>query len=313
MTTIFFDKDKFSLNITDSNLEGYIRVLPLKDLILIMGEEGLELTVLNKERRFLYTFTEGQVTLEGVNLLGDIMGYHVALGNESNINQSIVQDTLTYIGVEYLYSFEGSLYLYYGENFNVLPTLISSSSLTAGDWMDITEGVVSFSGGEITNEKHLITTLSTDIDGVIYKGIADRLLSVEEGDKFLYNIVDETNEKTLNSSIMRIKPTDFSYLVSKYEDGVSVGETFLEVAIDQIALSTADGTYGNTLSFTSTNTSISAYPNTRNDFPADPPVNLLCTNEDGKIQSYNTGVTTAISMLGTTLKFVNGVLVEYTT
>ena len=125
MITIFFDKDKFSLNITDSDLEGYIRVLPLKDLMLLMGEEGLELTVLNKNRDFLYTFTEGQVTLEGVNLLGDIMGYHVALGNESNINQSIVQDTLTYIGFEYLYSFEGNLYLYYGENFNMLPTLIS--------------------------------------------------------------------------------------------------------------------------------------------------------------------------------------------
>ena len=66
--------------------------------------------------------------------------------------------------------------------------------------------------------------------------------------------------------------------------------------------------------FETTIQTISAYPNTRNDFPIDPPVNLLCTNEDGKIQSYNTGVQAVVIIPGIgTLRFINGILVDYLT
>ena len=54
-----------------------------------------------------------------------------------------------------------------------------------------------------------------------------------------------------------------------------------------------------------------AYPNTRNDYLTGDPVNLLTTDANGKIQSFNTGITADISILGITLRFANGVLVEY--
>ena len=54
-----------------------------------------------------------------------------------------------------------------------------------------------------------------------------------------------------------------------------------------------------------------AYPNTRNDYLTGDPVNLLTTDVDGKIQSFNTGITADIPILGITLRFANGVLVEY--
>lgn len=308
MTTIFFDKDKYSLNITDSNLEGYIHILPLKGLILLMGEEGLELTVLDKERRFLYTFTEGQVTLEGVNLLGDIMGYHVALGNESNINQSIVQDTLTYIGFEYLYSFEGNLYLYYGENFNVLPTLIpTGSSYAAGDLITIDEGKISF-GGVSGVDVMAISTYKDGNDQVVISrkfGTTSDETSVvfTEDSVETFNTVVATESNTFNVSVTRTTT-----------DLLDVGS--LEVTADgiNVNISSEINETSNSFSITPVGVMISAYPNTRNDFPTDSPINLLCTNEDGTIQSYNTGVNVTITIPGVgKLRFTNGILVEYST
>jgi len=310
MINIIFDK--YRLLIEDSTNTGYARILYLKNLILVANDNITELTILDNNGKLLYTFDSTNSTYTNFTYLGDLVGYALSIGSETNFNQFIRQDTLTLVDYHYIYVLDSDekSYVYYNDEFNVIPD-VGGTSNTAGDWIDITDGVVSFLGGEVTNKKYLITTLSAEVDGITYKGTVDRLLSVSEGDKFLHSLVDETNEKTLNSSITRVKSTDFSYLVSKYEDGVSVGDTVLGVAIDQITLSTADGTYGNTLSFKSTDTSISAYPNTRNDFPTGDPVNLLTTDANGKIQSFNTGITADISVLGTTLRFANGILVEY--
>lgn len=158
---------------------------------------------------------------------------------------------------------------------------------TAGDWMSIEDGVVSFSGGVVTKEKRLTTEVST---GATTK-YASRTFGVSAIDRQEFSIVD--NSLTTNSSAYYVGANELLFTISEYSGGrIDITNEFRVSAAD---------------------VSMSAYPNTRNDFPADPPVNLLCTNEDGKIQSYNTGVTATISMLGATLKFVNGVLVEYTT
>lgn len=123
MITVTLDTDKFLLTIEDSNMAGYIRILPLKNLTLIMGVNGDELTLLNSKGDFLYTLDNNTV-LAGASSLGEIMGYHVALGNKSNITQSIEQSSLTFIDYSYVYYKSGTPFIYYKGTFNALPTIL---------------------------------------------------------------------------------------------------------------------------------------------------------------------------------------------
>lgn len=161
-------------------------------------------------------------------------------------------------------------------------------ALTAGDWLSIEHGIVSFSGGTVNNDKSLNTS-------VTYNGLiktTERNLLSKVSDSFLFTIQDESTGNTTASSGYYFGAEGLQFYINEWSGGVN--------------------TAWNNILITPNSMSMSAYPNTRNDFPVDFPINLLATDENGKIQSYRRGVTATISILGITLRFVNGILVEYT-
>lgn len=179
-------------------------------------------------------------------------------------------------------------------------------ALTAGDWMSIEDGVVSFSGGTTNTSKELITSQSANQDGIDYTVKANIELSSDRC-QLNYSLKNDTDEITVEECFTTIGTTGLYYSLPKYVDGTVTGTNSFEVTPDNITLTVDE----NILTIDSDNTSISSYPNTRNDYPTGDPVNLLTTDVNGKIQSFNTGITADISILGITLRFANGILVEY--
>lgn len=178
---------------------------------------------------------------------------------------------------------------------------------TAGNFITIDEGRISFGGSSDTD----ITANS------IYK-IGDNQFTINR--KF-GTTSDETNiiytESSINTfdTVVRTEFNSFNASVTRITTGLlDIGSFELAADALNVNVSSESNETSNYFSITPVDVTISAYPNIRNDFPIDPPVNLLCTNEDGKIQSYNTGVQAVVIIPGVgTLRFINGILVDYLT
>jgi hypothetical protein len=126
MINIIFDK--YRLIIEDSTNTGYARILYLKNLILVANDNITELTLLDKDRKFLYTFNSANSTYTNFTYLGDLVGYALSIGSETNFNQSIRQATLTLVDYHYVYvkDSDNESYIYYNNTFNVVPNIESA-------------------------------------------------------------------------------------------------------------------------------------------------------------------------------------------
>jgi hypothetical protein len=304
MINIIFDK--YRLIIEDSTNTGYARILYLKNLILVANDNITELTILDNNGKLLYTFNSTNSTYTNFTYLGDLVGYALSIGSETNFNQFIRQDTLALVDYHYIYVLDSDekSYVYYNDGFNVIPD-VGGTSNTAGDWMSIEDGIVGFSGGLVTEEKTLTTEVST---GTTTK-YTSRTFGADAIDTQEYSIT--TDELTVNSSECTFSATGTDITVNKYVSGEMTGSNSIVITRNNIVLNVTDDANENGISVDARNTSISAYPNTRNDYPTGDPVNLLTTDADGKIQSFNTGITADMLILGILLRFANGILVEY--
>jgi len=85
MINIIFDK--YRLLIEDSTNTGYARILYLKNLILVANDNITELTILDNNGKLLYTFDSTNSTYTNFTYLGDLVGYALSIGSETNFNQ----------------------------------------------------------------------------------------------------------------------------------------------------------------------------------------------------------------------------------
>lgn len=158
---------------------------------------------------------------------------------------------------------------------------------TAGDWIDMSNGVIGVWSGTTDNDKILTSQIT---ENNVAKTAA-RTFGIDDKDTFSFSIYDAVQDYNISTAEYEFGSTKLSFKIHEWDAGVV--------------------TNTNEVKMNSTDVFISAYPNTRSDFPVYTPKNLLATDENGKIQSFSTGVTDEINISGLRLKFVNGILVEY--